>query len=299
MGCLLPAKFWRITGCTDIGQKLLIWRPTCQRFRICITCIGRKWTVWPEKIIFYWKRPKNPLFRGDTIQVMSLWRELEAKPVTSGQLLGHPWNVWDITLQMSYVEAWWHQNWVHSRPILCRGGGDAEISENLCFFIKRSVGPNLQIETFLGPAPTDSPRTQLSEYLYERYVKKILVRVIPVRSRERAAKRDLPAKIGTVTKKRHGHNFWTRAPKTNSVLKKWVSKDAIRFGTSPSKIVAVSFFRYGVLLVKKKMKRGSTSEGRNSAWNHHKLYVPYIFWKPRPCSFTWCYPIYVIHIQKN
>ena len=87
------------------------------------------------------------------------------------------------------------------------GGGDAEISENLCFFIKRSVGPNLQIETFLGPAPTDSPRTQLSEYLYERYVKKILVRVIPVRSRERAAKRDLPAKIGTVTKKRHGHNF--------------------------------------------------------------------------------------------
>ena len=39
------------------------------------------------------------------------------------------------------------------------GGGDAEISENLCFFIKRSVAPNLQIETFLGPAPTDSPRT--------------------------------------------------------------------------------------------------------------------------------------------
>ena len=117
------------------------------------------------KIIFYWKGPENPLFRGDTIQVMSLWRELEAKPVTSGQLLEHPWNVWDITLQMSYVEAWWHQNWVHSRPILCRGGGDAEISENLCFFIKRSVAPNLQIETFLGPAPTDSPRTQLSEYL--------------------------------------------------------------------------------------------------------------------------------------
>ena len=88
---------------------------------------------------------------------MSLWRELEAKPVTSGQLLGHPWKVWDITLQMSYVEAWWHQNWVHSRPILCRGGADTEISENLCFFIKRSVAPNLQIETFLGPTPTDSP----------------------------------------------------------------------------------------------------------------------------------------------
>ena len=82
MGCLLPAKFCRITGCTDIGQKLLIWRPTCQGFRICITCIGRKWIVWPGKLICYWKGPKNRLFRGDTIQVMSLWRELEAKPVT-------------------------------------------------------------------------------------------------------------------------------------------------------------------------------------------------------------------------
>ena len=122
------------------------------------------------------------------------------------------------------------------------GGGDAEISENLCFFIKRSVAPNLQIETFLGPAPTDSPRTQLSEYLYERYVKNFFVRVIPVRSRERAAKRDLPAKIGNRNEKTHGHNFRRRAPKTNSVLKKWVSKDAIRFRTSPSKIVAVSFF---------------------------------------------------------
>ena len=111
--------------------------------------------------------------------------------------------------------------------------------------IKRSVAPNFKIETFLGPALTDSPRTQLSEYLYERYVKKNFVRVIPVRSRERAAKRDLPAKIGNRNKKSHGHNFRRRAPKTNSVLKKWVSKDAIRFGTSHSKIVAVSFFRYG------------------------------------------------------
>ena len=31
-----------------------------------------------------------------------------------------------------------------------------EFSENLCvFFIKRSVTPNLKIETFLGPAPTE------------------------------------------------------------------------------------------------------------------------------------------------
>ena len=85
--------------------------------------------------------------------------------MTSSQLLVHPSKLWDITLQMSYVVARWLQNRIHSRTILSKCGGDAEISENLCFFIKRSVAPNLQIETFLGPAPTDSPRTQLSEYL--------------------------------------------------------------------------------------------------------------------------------------
>ena len=36
------------------------------------------------------KRPKNGLFTADTIWDVSLWRKLEAKPVTSGQLLGHP-----------------------------------------------------------------------------------------------------------------------------------------------------------------------------------------------------------------
>ena len=102
--------------------------------------------------------------------------------------------------------------------------------------------------------------------------KNFFVRVIPVRSRERAAKRDLPAKIGTVTKKRHGHNFWTRAPKTNSVVKKWVSNDAIRFGTSPSKIVAVSFFRYGVLLVKKKWNEGQLWR----AVTRHEIIINYM-----------------------
>ena len=104
----------------------------------------------PGKQIFYKKGPKNRLFRGDTIQVMSLRRELEAKPVTSGQLLGHPWKVWDITLQMSYVEAWWHQNWVHSRPILCRGGADTEIIENLCFFYKTVRSPKFTNWNFSG-----------------------------------------------------------------------------------------------------------------------------------------------------
>ena len=55
-------------------------------------------------------------------------------------------------------------------------------------------------------------------------------------------------------KKTHGHNFRMRGPKTNSVLKKWVSKDAIRFGTSPSKIVAVGFFVTVYFLQQKKIE---------------------------------------------
>ena len=48
--------------------------------------------------------------------ITSLWEDLEAKLLTPGQLLGYPWKVWGITVQTRYVEGWWHQNWVRSRP---------------------------------------------------------------------------------------------------------------------------------------------------------------------------------------
>ena len=164
-GCNLLAKIWRITGCSKSSLQYSILKLRGIAFRICITWVGQMLTVLPVKLFFYKKSPKYGLFRATRFWLSWLWKELEAEPVTSGQHLGHPWNVWDITLQMSYVEAWWHQNWVHSRPILCRGGGTRKSVKICVFFIKRSVAPNLQIETFLGPAPTDSPRTQLSEYL--------------------------------------------------------------------------------------------------------------------------------------
>ena len=39
-----------------------------------------------------------------------------------GQLLGYPWKVRGITVQTSYVEGRWHQNWVYMSPKLyfCR-----------------------------------------------------------------------------------------------------------------------------------------------------------------------------------
>ena len=48
--------------------------------------------------------------------ITSLWEDLEAKLLKPGQLLGYPWKVWGITVQTSYWEGWWHQNWVCSRP---------------------------------------------------------------------------------------------------------------------------------------------------------------------------------------
>ena len=51
---------------------------------------------------------------------------------------------------------------------------------------------NFQGENFLGGVPTESLRTHGSEYVYQRGQRHIFVRVIPARSQERAAKRDLP-----------------------------------------------------------------------------------------------------------
>ena len=56
--------------------------------------------------------------------ITSLWEDLEAKLLTPGQLLGYPWKLWGITVQTSYVEGWWHQNWASNRPTKKFAGGD-------------------------------------------------------------------------------------------------------------------------------------------------------------------------------
>ena len=61
---------------------------------------------------------------------------LEGKPITPGPLLGPPWKVWGITVQTSYWEDWWHQNWVCSRPAK-KTRAAMEIRENLKFFTLR------------------------------------------------------------------------------------------------------------------------------------------------------------------
>ena len=86
-----------------------------------------------------------------------------------------------------------------------------EISEKWNFFVKRSVPENFQWENFSGQVPTESLRTQDSEYVYERWVQQIFDPVLPARSWEMPVKCELPAKIGRCYEKLGGHNFDFRA----------------------------------------------------------------------------------------
>ena len=86
-----------------------------------------------------------------------------------------------------------------------------EISEKWNFFVNRSVPENFGRENFSGQVPTESLRTQDSEYVYERWVQQIFDRVLPARSWEMPVKCELPAKIGRCWKKPPGRNFDFRA----------------------------------------------------------------------------------------
>ena len=57
-----------------------------------------------------------------------------------------------------------------------------EISEKWNFFVKRSVPENFGRENFSGQVPTESLRTQDSEYVYERWVQQIFDHVLVARS---------------------------------------------------------------------------------------------------------------------
>ena len=53
-------------------------------------------------------------------RVSWLWKALDAKLLTPGQLPWYFWKVLGMTLQMSLMEYWGHKNWVQSASILFR-----------------------------------------------------------------------------------------------------------------------------------------------------------------------------------
>ena len=104
-----------------------------------------------------------------------------------------------------------------------------EISEKWNFFVNRSVPENFGRENFSGQVPTESLRTQDSEYVYERWVQQIFDPVLPARSWEMPVKCELPAKIGRCSKKPYGHNFQISALKLNQRYFVYIKIPLIQF----------------------------------------------------------------------
>ena len=105
---------------------------------------------------------------------------LEAKPVTSGQFLGYPWKLWDITPHSSYVGGRRHQKLLHSRAFFCgRTWKNAKYA---------SIRKMLRNWFFLGRVPSESLRAQLSEYAYERGVQFFLPRFCRPKSKIQSKK---------------------------------------------------------------------------------------------------------------
>ena len=120
-----------------------------------------------------------------------------------------------------------------------------EISEKWNFFVNRSVPENFGRENFSGQVPTESLRTQDSEYVYERWVQQIFDPVLVARSWVSATKWGPLAKLSAVEKNRYGHNFQNIGSKLNQ---RWVidyDPTLIRFGSDILKIVAVLVFFNG------------------------------------------------------
>ena len=120
-----------------------------------------------------------------------------------------------------------------------------EISEKWNFFVNRSVPENFGRENFSGQVPTESLRTQDSEYVYERWVQQIFDPVLVARSWVSATKWGPLAKLLAVAKNKHGHNFQNIGSKLNQRGLRDYEPTLIRFGSDILKIVAVLVFFNG------------------------------------------------------
>ena len=107
----LPAKFWRLTGCTKIAPRQPIFNLRCLAFRICMACYRRKSTVSPGKFVH--KQPLKTAFLG---WYKSPEEELEAKLLKPDQLLGHPDTSWHCVLPWSIACSllWFENNCLRS-----------------------------------------------------------------------------------------------------------------------------------------------------------------------------------------
>ena len=116
--------------------------PTSELFRNYQWDLNKRLTnceKWTGNSIFSQKKLKKRQKWWTTFRIYWLWRALDADEMTPGQLLGYPCKLGGITVQSSYVEGRWHQNWAYTSPKLFLQT-DKEISEkNRNFFTLRPV----------------------------------------------------------------------------------------------------------------------------------------------------------------
>ena len=92
------------------------WTLTTIVFRKLEHTLGKNWPVGPENLFRPKKTPQNGLFWWAQIWVTELWKAMDAKRLTPGQLEAYPWKLWGRTIQTNYVGGRWHQNWAYTSP---------------------------------------------------------------------------------------------------------------------------------------------------------------------------------------
>ena len=140
------------------------------------------------------------------------WEDVEAKLSTPGQLLGYPWKVWGITVQTSYWEGRWDQNWVRSRPTNFFTKATRKFVKNGNFLLFGLKLENKERYRDGSNGCWNDAHIQGNKCPVDnKWLRGRFDRVLPARSWEIPVERELPAKIGRCSKKLGGHNFDFRA----------------------------------------------------------------------------------------
>ena len=64
------------------------------------------------------------------------------------------WNIWGITVQMSYEEGRWHHNWACTSPTIFLQGGPGNWPKS--YFLCNTTYPKIFHRNFSGTVPTES-----------------------------------------------------------------------------------------------------------------------------------------------